>query len=253
MKTNIFIATPCYSGRVTIGYMESLISYITKTDISFAHTPLTHDSLVTRMRNWLFTLFYENMNYYQYTHILWQDDDVAMNAEGLISLLSHDADVIGPAVPLKSPITQYGMICAVGDVYDQVGEALYKADFLGTGTMLMSAKAVKDIVSYCNENDAWYWDAPTQRKVYDVFKVGASKSKLYLSEDWYVCETLREIGYEIYIDGNSEINHAGYYKPILPINPESVGRKYRYEIDEPDRGKFWTPNDWIDRSIPDFS
>jgi hypothetical protein len=242
---HVLVATPSYDDKVTSSYMASILEYIAYTNVNVSYTILPNDSLVTRMRNNLFTSFYENIDNKDFTHLLWQDSDVYVQGFGLERMLSFGVDVVGPAIPLKMPLSPYGISCAVARVYEEVEPFLYKAEYLGTGTMMLSKKAVVDLVKYCEENDQWYYDPEKDRKIYDVFRVGIDKSKIYQSEDWYLCELLRKIGYEIYIDSGSNTSHMTVKRRMMPINPESINRTYGHRLSNEEAVNFWTPNDWI--------
>ena len=43
---------------------------------------------------------------------------------------------------------------------------------------------------------------------YDVCKVGVHKD-LYLSEDYYLCRDLRELGFNVYVDRTIKTRHNG--------------------------------------------
>lgn len=248
---HILVATPSYDNRVTSEYMASVLEYIAFTNQNISYTILPNDSLVTRMRNDLFTSFYENIENKQLTHLMFQDSDVYMQAFGIERMLSFEVDVIGPAIPLKFSPTKYGISCAVANIYEEVENMLYKAEYLGTGIMMLSKKIVKDLVEYCNDNDQWYYDPLNKRKIYDVFKVGVNKNKIYQSEDWYICDLIRELGYEVYVDSGSNVSHSSAKRPIMQINPESINRKYSKPLPENKILEFWTPNDWLDISVPE--
>lgn len=244
---HVLIATPSYDRKVFSIYMQSIIEYITNTDLNISYLIPEPDSLVTRSRNEIFTRFYENIESSDFTHLLWQDSDIYMNAYGLQKMISYNLDVIGQACPLKCPTTDYGISCAVAYVYDQIDYYLYKTEYVGTGILLLSKQAVYDIVDFCEKTNAWYWDMSSNKKIYDVFKVGIDKHKIYQSEDWYLCSLLRSIGKEVYVDSSGETIHAGYGRRSMPINPESIMGSYQATLSESDRHLYWTPNDWLGR------
>ena len=48
----------------------------------------------------------------------------------------------------------------------------------------------------------------SERKIFNVFGVGI-REKEYMSEDWYICYKLRELGFEIYVDSSFPVTHMG--------------------------------------------
>ncbi len=243
---HVLVATPSYDDKVTSSYMASILEYITYTKMNVSYTILPNDSLVTRMRNDLFTTFYENIESKDFTHLMWQDSDVYVQGFGLERMLSVEVDVIGAAIPLKMPRSEYGISCAVSGVYEEVEPFLYKTKYLGTGAMILSKNAVINLVEYCEKNNQWYYDASANRKIYDVFRVGIDKNKIYQSEDWYLCDLLSQLGYEIYVDSGSNTSHMNVQRRMMQINPEAINKKYSKQLNYEDAINFWTPNDWLE-------
>ncbi len=55
-RPHVFIATPCYGGLVTQGYMQSVIALMTQAaphGVDLSLGMLGHDALITRSRNTL--------------------------------------------------------------------------------------------------------------------------------------------------------------------------------------------------------
>lgn len=245
---NILVATPSYDNKVSSVYLNSILNYVVGTDINIAYIIADSDSLVTRARNDLFTTFYQNIEDKDFTHILWQDSDIGMTSHGLTKLLSYNLDVVGEACPLKTEPSEFGIPCAVAYVYDQIDYSLFKAEYVGTGILLLSKQVVYDLVEYCELNDQWSWDNYKNKKVYDIFRVGVDQHKIYQSEDWYLCDILRKIGYEIHVDSSATVEHDKYRRDTSFINPESINSHYSTQLQNNDRIKYWTPNDWYGRS-----
>lgn len=242
---NILICTPSYDGKVTADYMSSIIDYITNTNFNISYTMLQEDSLVTRSRNSLFSIFYNNIKNNNLTHLMFQDSDIYMKSSGLERMLDFNIDVIGQACPIKSNASIYGISCAVSGVYEEVEKYLYKCKYIGTGILILSKKVVEDLVQYCEDNNKWYWDSNLNMKVYDIFKTGVDDDKIYYSEDWYLCKLLNTLGYDIHVDSGAYVSHKTYIRNILPINKEAINRKFNNRLKNEDILKYWTTNDWL--------
>ena len=197
IKNKILIGTPCYNFSVFGNYMQCVVDFIKG---GYDVTPfLYHDSLITRSRNDILTHFYERK---EFTHLLWLDADVSIPIEGLKSLLSHHVDVVGAPIPIKK---QNSNACAVKDVYEELTPYLCKAKAAATGALLMSRKSIEALVKLSD----WYYDEErSERKIFNVFGVGI-REKEYMSEDWYICYKLRELGFEIYVDSSFPVTHMG--------------------------------------------
>lgn len=220
---HVFIATPCYGGVVHKNYTLSLLEYVSY-GIPYTVQFLDECSMITLGRNDLITQFYMDMDKNGYTHLLWQDADVHIPAQGLIKLLSHNVDVVAARVPIKAPVNP--MKYSVRNIIGQVKPDLLKVEAAATGAFLMSKKAVKALIDNAKKNDDIYRMFYTAnesyfREVYDVFKVGI-REKEYMTEDWFICYKLQELGFDIHVDPTIIIDHTGSFtyhgQPYQTIN-----------------------------------
>jgi hypothetical protein len=61
-------------------------------------------------------------------------------------------------------------------------------------------------------DDDWYSVPGIEAKMYNFFKVHIDKTnRLYLGEDWTFCQTWKDMGGEIWIDGSVILKHVGSY------------------------------------------
>jgi hypothetical protein len=151
-----------------------------------------------------------------FTHLLFLDADIYLHADGLIRLLSHDKDVIGAPVALKGYDVAGNTVYNTGKVVGEEGP-LTKVEKVGTAVFMLSRNAVDALVSdAAMDNDVYYsnphtrGDADPNMKMYDVFKTGVFNSE-YDSEDYYVCRTLRRLGFDIFVDPSVQVRHNGMY------------------------------------------
>lgn len=197
--------------------------------IPFSYNILYGDSLVTRVRNALFSEYVANREIRGNTHLLWLDDDIGFEAQGLINLLEHDVDVCGMAVPLRRHDRSYGITCAVEGALEEVKPRFYKVTRLGCGVMMWSNAAVDSLVEYCRDNDLVYNNTSIPGKEYfDVFQVGCING-YYLSEDYVACEILRSLGYDIYVDSSAGCIHSQpndkFVRPGMDIDRRAFSGK----------------------------
>lgn len=247
MSINIFVATPSYKNSVSAYYAASLLDYTNTPGMRFRFETLSGDSLVTRARNAMFSQYFFEYQSKGYTHLFWQDDDIFIAGQNLLRLAESGLDVSGIAVPLKTNDISRGIPCAVNGVYEQVEPMLYKTRHLGTGAMLLSNKAVEAIANYCWDNGFVYYDTNRNYEIYDAFQTGV-KGGMHLSEDWFLCNMLTELGFDIHVDSSGTCLHADFpglwSREPMEVDPRVFSENFRDPLPEQDRGRFWTPNDY---------
>jgi hypothetical protein len=213
IKVNLFIGTPCYNSQIHSDYLHSIIDFQTQ-GIPITIMTIGNESLITRARNTIISYFYGTMNY---THLLFLDADIALSAPALIRMLSHEKDVIGAPVPLKGKNRLTGK--SVYNVGENIGEEdnLIITNKVGTAVFMLSRKAVNALVAKAIDDGDVYYPNPHTRgaydpniKMYDIFKVGVIEND-YLSEDYYVCNTLMDLGFKVYVDPIIETKHNGMF------------------------------------------
>jgi len=217
-KVNVFIGTPAYNSMVHTDFLHSIISYYEK-NIPFTLMTIGNESLITRGRNSVISYFHSAVGL---SHLLFLDADIYFHADGLIRLLSLNKDVIGVPVALKGFNRQTGQsVYNTGKILDEEiledGSKLYKVDRVGTAVFMLSRKAVNALVDYAQDNKNTYYPNPHTRgdtqpniKMYDIFQVGVFDGE-YLSEDYYVCRILRDLGFDVFVDPNIKVRHNGMY------------------------------------------
>jgi len=210
---NILIGTPAYNSMVHTDYLHSLLEF-REANIPFSIMTIGNESLITRGRNSIISYFAHTMNF---THLLFLDADIGLSAEGLIKLISHEKDVIGAPVALKGKDAQGNSVYNVGEPLKQEGD-LITTNRLGTAVFMLSRNAVNSLTEEAKNSEDVYYPNPLSRgtnlpdsmKMYDIFRTGVYE-KEYLSEDFYVCVTLMNLGYEIFIDQTVQTKHNGMY------------------------------------------
>ncbi len=211
----LMIGTPCYGGMMHINYTKSLLA-LTGMGIPFDAAFVGNESLITRARNTIISTFFYATDY---THLLFLDADVGIDASAIVSLLKSEKDVIGASVALKG-FTPDGRPVLNGTLEpgeDPAKQMICKMKYLGTACFLLTRKAVAALVEDAIKQDRMYKpNAHSQGNAgganrpdhYDIFQVGCGEG-IYLSEDYWVCQRLRELGFSIYCDTSIHTSHAG--------------------------------------------
>ena len=194
----VLIATPCYDGRLSVWYVNSLMNsiYIAgKSGIVLAPVWMSYDALVQRSRNDLVELFMQG----DFSDMIWIDSDVEWNPEWIIKLLISDKDVVGGTYRKKTDeIEDY----TVKTESLEIEDGLIEVEGLGFGFIKTSRKAI----------EALYHDSEPYesggKMAHNVFEV-VIKDGTMVGEDILVCQKLRDLGFSVYLDPSMTCNHDG--------------------------------------------
>lgn len=211
---NILIGTPAYNGQIHIDYLNSILD-MHKNRMPVNVMSIGNESLITRGRNTVLSYFHSMK---EFTHLLFLDADIGIQATDVAKLLQHNVDVIGAPVPLKGYDAQGKKVFNVNNpIRSKDNPMLYEVDKVGTAVFMLSRKAVDSLVNNAIEKNDIYNRNEYTRGVnadvlmYDVFKTGVENGN-YLSEDFYVCKVLKELGYKIFVDDTIIVKHNGIFQ-----------------------------------------
>ncbi|QIL73828.1 hypothetical protein G7048_25325 (plasmid) [Diaphorobacter sp. HDW4B] len=210
-STHLMIGTPAYGGMVHLDYLNSLLAY-QQAGISYTLAGIGNESLITRARNTLLSMFWAND---AYSHLLFLDADVSLPPEALKHMLAQERDVIGAPVALKGRNAQGARIFNIGRCLGEAGEQIL-VEHIGTAALLLSRKAVGALVKqaiqqgrvYKNSRETLRGDYAADTPMYDVFQVGVVDDG-YMSEDFWVCRQLRALGFNIHVQIDVVTQHQG--------------------------------------------
>lgn len=208
---NLLIGTPAYGGMMHADYVTALLGY-QGSGIRFSLMSIGNESLITRARN---TILSEFVAREEFSHLLFLDADVLLPAAGLARMIGYGKHVIGAPVALKARTADGGRIFNVGYACGEDGPLLL-CDRIGTGALMLSRDAVTSLVEdakaqghvYARGSTALLGTPLRARVFYDVFRVGVIDDE-YLSEDYWMCRTLRRLGFAIHVDPTVVTQHSG--------------------------------------------
>jgi hypothetical protein len=242
-RPHVCVMTPLYDGRVTTTYLDFISQSISAEDFTFSYRYHVGDSLVTRARNTLVSDYVSMVDSAEWTHLLWVDGDVGLASDGIARLLARQVDVIGAPVPMKGEAPgRHGIRQSVLGPVVELEPMLYTVEYVATGCLMMSRKAIETLVNYCKSNGLEYEDEGTR---WDVFRNG-SRAGFYDSEDWHVCRLLRELGFTIYVDSSFAVAHDDgprqkWIRPACPVAETAIANDHSGQIAESNRAQRWCP------------
>ena len=184
---------------------------------------LGQDALITRSRNTLLARFMTT----DASHILFIDADIGFSPSQVFRLLKAKRDVIGALYPLRAchwsevarsrlvkgePLATAGLEY-VGQPNGEVdGEGFGKADFAGTGFLLISRSAVTRMIAGFPDTRCRHGHVlgGSESEIYALFDCLIDPvTRLYLSEDYAFCARWRAVGGEVWLDTRAKLTHCG--------------------------------------------
>ena len=234
MRPHVFVATPCYGGVVTQGYMQSVVGIMQRAPVDHYDVTLAllgQDALITRSRNTLLAHFIANKSA---THILFIDSDIGFDPRLVARLLYRNKDVVAACYPLKTlywdraalqrlsqgepaetaAMRYVGELCT-GDLAERDGD-LATAAYVGTGFMMISRGAVHRMIDAYPETRYksihTYNQTPSaeHESLHALFDCMIDpETQTYLSEDFTFCHRWRAIGGKVWMDTRSRLTHTG--------------------------------------------
>jgi hypothetical protein len=209
----ILIGTPAYRSQVDLDYLHSIMSFF-RGGIRFSLLTIGNESLITRARNTIISAFYHSTGF---THLFFLDADIGIEAAALQRLIGHGRDVIAAPVPLKTIREGGERIYNYSRVIGDAGDGLLRVAHVGSAALLLSRDAVTRLVDAARARGDVYelrredLGTSSPQPQFDVCQVGVRDGE-YLSEDFWICQALRDQGLEIYLDSTLQVRHSGPYR-----------------------------------------
>ena len=243
-KKKLFLATPMYGGQCAGMFARSvadLTALCTHYGIGLQMYFLFNESLITRARNYCCDEFVRS----DATHMMFIDSDIGFNPQDVIALLAladeaSEYDVIGGPYPKKC-ISWEKVKLAVdkgfadenpNDLEKFVGDYVFNPKSgsgsipinepvevleIGTGFMLVKKET---LVKFAEKFPQYYYRPDHvrteafdgSREIMQYFQAEIDpKSKRYLSEDYWFCQKIQELGMKTWFCPWMKLQHVGTY------------------------------------------
>ena len=251
-KVKILFGTPCFGGMLHIGYFQSMLELsgnFTKLGIPFEVCTIGNESLIQRARNGIVAKFMADDTA---THLMFIDADITFSWVSIVKLLLGNKELSGGCYPKKcfnwdkikhhnqkNPNMKEDELMAksldyvFNPIYHQQGNqvvirlenGMAQVKDIGTGFMLIQKSVIRKMIAkypdtkYKN-NVAGYGIANMNEYFYSLFDCCIDPvSRVYLSEDYLFCKRWIDIGGELWLDINTNLNHTGIidYKGCLAL------------------------------------
>ena len=247
-KNRIMVCTPMYGGMCSGMYAKAccdLATLSTKYQMDLKYFYLFNESLIPRARNYLVDEFMRS----EYTHLMFIDADIHFDPNDVLALAALDKDIIGGPYPKKCIAWEKVRNAVDTGLADEAPNILeqYTGDYvfnpventnqiklsepvevleIGTGFMMITRKVFDDFreafpqFTYRPDHNRSehfagdrmihaYFDTVIDSKAYlgDI----SDNSERYLSEDYFFCQFVRKLGYQIFLCPWMKLGHMGTY------------------------------------------
>jgi hypothetical protein len=243
-KRKLFLATPMYGGQCAGMFARSvadLTALCTHYGIGLQMYFLFNESLITRARNYCCDEFIRS----DATHMMFIDSDIGFNPNDVLALLAlqdddSPYDVIGGPYPKKCISWEKVKMAVdkgfadedpnnlekfVGDyVFNPkngsgsipIGEPVEVLE-IGTGFMMIRKKTLIEFTNKFPQHSYRPDHVRTEhfdgsREIMQFFQAEIDpKSKRYLSEDYWFCQKIQELGMQTWFCPWMKLQHVGTY------------------------------------------
>tara|TARA_B100001057_G_scaffold482032_1_gene556797 strand:+ start:713 stop:1585 length:873 start_codon:yes stop_codon:yes gene_type:complete len=234
---SIFVATPVHS-ECSIHYTQALlelqkVAFQKKIKIKFQ---LMKSSLVTQGRNLCVAGFLES----DFTHMLFIDSDIYVQAESILKMIERDKDVISIPYPLKTMMWDKAMdrinnneikniknlktslntypMRVEDDTDIRVNKGVMEVTHSPTGCMLIKRNVIDKLIkAYPDKGivqktviNGEYVDKPHMWNFFDC--IHDPETKTYLGEDFSFCKLWKDIGGKCHAYIGDTIVHVGEHQ-----------------------------------------
>lgn len=213
-RKKLYVSIPQYDGTINSFLAIQLVRQkeLTYTDPKFTDIDITveilnFESLVTRARNTQFTNF---LNSGQDVWLM-IDSDIVLSQEDILSIYDKVMKYNVVQYPYRIKDSKEVRIVVTG--FRKLGYPFSIVEQQGTGIFQISREVQLKVKKYQEQNDYVYkMTLNDDTLYYDVFqqRLGVIESqnfRTYLSEDWFFCKILEQIGYSVYIDLSVTTHH----------------------------------------------
>lgn len=193
------VGTPSYDGKVEAHFVAALVSAckLAQTEgIELVPIFLSYDALVQRARNDLVALALQH----EVESLIFIDHDILFQPEWILELIASDKHVIGGTYRKKTDEQEIYPVKFQNSKINS--EGLISVEGIATGFLKLSKKALSMLwevsPAYLNEN----------KECRMIFDIGIVNGYL-LSEDTMMCEKLKKLGFEIWLNPKMCCGHIG--------------------------------------------
>lgn len=226
----LILCTSFYQQQAHARYTHSMVTTVAvleRLGIKWDFWPISGDFHVERAINGALARFMADQDA---TDILLIDSDESWDATAVVRLLMRPEEVVGCAYRMKNNWEKYA--CQIkmengtpsGYVLPD-GTPFMRAERLPGGFLRLKKSVLEKFVAAYP--DEWYWDGGDKPVKVPMFFHTTLRDNHFFSCDFNLCEKLKAIGVELWLDPTADISHWGTTE--YPGNLDKFLRKKKKE------------------------
>jgi len=210
---SLMIALPCHGGIVSEKTTMSLFNLgklLARNNIPHGLLTQANSSLITQGRSKCANFFLNNTDH---EYLFFLDSDIGFNPEDVLKLLSHQADIVSGAYPMKTIPIRY--CCDIIQPEQRRGD-LVKIEGNGMGFVLIHRSVFVKMAQ--NFPDLKYIPPikdsnvpPTEAELNNSYHyfMEHKADNAFMSEDKSFFFRARMFGYDVWLDTSIKLQHVG--------------------------------------------
>lgn len=201
---NLFVALPCYDGKVHVETARSLLNEQTiaqAAGLEFKAVFLPGCSLITMARNQCVQDFLDS----DADRLVFVDSDVSWEPGSLIRLASHDVDFVGGAYRLKQEPEGYPVgWLEKAELWADPDTGLLEVESVPGGFLCLKRSVFDQFRDHHGDRSYSHY----QFSGYSYFDAPYMNGRLY-GEDAFFCHFWRQAGGKVWLDPELSLSHHG--------------------------------------------
>ncbi len=206
MTRSVLIATPSYSGQLSVEYVGSLLA--TVADLT-AHGIVAHLDFHPGLCYVALARCIQATNRFLESpcdDLLFWDDDLGAPPTAARSLLVHDAEVVAGVYPRKVGVTEAAGNFPWLPAKGERNGSLIEAEGLPTGFMRIRRDVIERMIAAYPER--LLTDPVTKESYHNLFPCEVV-DHVWWGEDYRFCQLARAIGIKLWADPDIDFRHVG--------------------------------------------
>lgn len=208
-RPTVFLPIPAYDWKIEALFQDSVDRAANGCHAQLCRTFGMGDGVARTRNNLAYTFLKET----KCEFLFFVDSDIIFDPVDIDRIVSHGLPVVGGLYPKKSASLGWVYSSLPGEeVNEKTG--LLKVRETGTGFLCVRRDVFEAMIAKWPEIRYEHDPVPGAER-WDFFPMHAQGGR-YLSEDWFFCDRVRQLGLDVHVDVTVQVKHIG--KIVYPLH-----------------------------------